>query len=189
MVRGSGIQKRDFVESGFPCIHYGQLYTYYGLSTDAAVSSIEEGQYRKAKKALPGDVVITLTSENVDDVCTPLVWEGETPAAISGHSCALHPSINSRYIAYYLQTDAFAKQKRKYAKGIKVIEIKPTEIAEIMIPVPPLEVQERIVAILDRFDALTTSLTDGLPAEIEARRKQYEYYRDKLLDFPRKESA
>lgn len=62
-------------------------------------------------------------------------------------------------------------------------------VKELQIPVPPLEVQERIVAILDRFDALTTSLTDGLPAEIEARRKQYEYYRDKLLDFPRKESA
>lgn len=50
-------------------------------------------------------------------------------------------------------------------------------------PVPPLEEQERIVAILDRFDALCNSLTSGLPAEIEARRRQYEYYRDRLLMF------
>ena len=56
----------------------------------------------------------------------------------------------------------------------------------IEIPVPSLETQRKAVDILDRFDALTTSLTDGLPAEIEARRQQYEFYRDYLLDFPRK---
>lgn len=56
-------------------------------------------------------------------------------------------------------------------------------IAKIKIPVPPLEEQKRIVAILDRFDALCNDLTSGLPAEIEARKKQYEYYRDKLLTF------
>ena len=57
------------------------------------------------------------------------------------------------------------------------------------IPVPSQATQQKVVSILVRFDALTTSLTDGLPAEIEARRQQYEYYRDRLLDFPRKEDA
>ena len=57
------------------------------------------------------------------------------------------------------------------------------------IPVPSLATQQKVVDILDRFDALTTSLTDGLPAEIEARKAQYAYYRDRLLDFPRKEVA
>ena len=52
------------------------------------------------------------------------------------------------------------------------------------VPVPPLEDQARIVAILDRFDTLCNDLTSGLPAEIEARRQQYEYYRDQLLTFP-----
>lgn len=62
-------------------------------------------------------------------------------------------------------------------------------LASIEIPVPSLETQQKVVDILDRFDALTTSLTDGLPAEIEARRQQYEHYRDKLLSFPRKKTA
>lgn len=53
------------------------------------------------------------------------------------------------------------------------------------IPLPPLEIQSRIVSILDRFEALTTDLQTGLPAEIEARRQQYEYYRNKLLTFER----
>jgi type I restriction enzyme S subunit len=59
-------------------------------------------------------------------------------------------------------------------------------VAKYKIPVPSLEMQKRIVTILDRFDALCNDLTIGLPAEIEARRKQYEYYRDKLLTFPAK---
>ena len=57
------------------------------------------------------------------------------------------------------------------------------EIKSILIPVPSMEEQERIVSILDRFEALTTDLQSGLPAEIEARRQQYEYYRNKLLTF------
>ena len=56
-------------------------------------------------------------------------------------------------------------------------------IEKIQIPIPPLPIQQEIVRILDRFDALCNDLTSGLPAEIEARRKQYEYYRDKLLTF------
>ena len=61
--------------------------------------------------------------------------------------------------------------------------LRAQHIEEVSIPLPSLEEQERIVAILDRFDALCNDLTSGLPAEIEARRKQYEYYRDKLLSF------
>lgn len=56
-------------------------------------------------------------------------------------------------------------------------------VRELELPVPPLTEQARIVSILDRFDALCNDLTSGLPAEIEARKKQYEYYRDKLLTF------
>ena len=57
------------------------------------------------------------------------------------------------------------------------------ELKKIRIPVPPLAEQERIVAILDKFDALVNDISSGLPAELEMRRKQYEYYRDRLLTF------
>lgn len=68
-------------------------------------------------------------------------------------------------------------------KGGGVPHITGENISALEIPVPPLEEQARIVSILDRFDALCNDLTSGLPAEIEARKKQYEYYRDKLLTF------
>lgn len=64
--------------------------------------------------------------------------------------------------------------------------INAKKVKDFAIPIPPLAEQERIVSILDRFESLTTSLTAGLPAEIAARRQQYEHYRDKLLTFKRK---
>lgn len=66
--------------------------------------------------------------------------------------------------------------------------ISASKVRKFLIPVPSLDTQRQIVDVLDRFDALTTSLTDGLPAEIEARRQQYAYYRDRLLALPRKSS-
>ena len=60
------------------------------------------------------------------------------------------------------------------------------DLSRVEIPVPSLETRQEVVDTLGRFDSLTASLTDGIPAEIEARRAQYGYYRDRLLDFPRK---
>ena len=77
----------------------------------------------------------------------------------------------------------FFEQKKKIAHGTKVIEVTPDALNYIVVPLPPLEVQEKIVEMLDKFDKLCNDLSEGLPAEIEARQKQYEYYRDKLLSF------
>ena len=135
-------------------------------------------------------MIFAITSENIEDVCTPLAWEGEQPVAISGHSCAYATeSIILRYLAYLATAQDFRISKRKVAKGTKVIEVAPVDLSRVEIPVPCSATQRKVVDILDRFDTLTKSLTDGIPAEIEARRQQYGYYRDRLLDFPRKAGA
>lgn len=132
-------------------------------------------------------MIFAITSENIEDVCIPLAWEGEQPVAISGHSCAYATeSIIPRYLAYLATAQDFQISKRKVAKGAKVIEVAPVDLARVESPVPSLETQQKVVDILDCFDSLTASLTDGLPAGIEARHQQYEYYRDRLLDFPHK---
>lgn len=180
--RGSGIQKKDFVEDGMPCIHYGQIYTKFGLFTDCVLSKIPEEQYAKSKKANPGDVIFAITSENIEDVCTPLVWEGDQPVAISGHSCAyMTESIVPRYLAYVATGQDFQTAKQKVAKGTKVIEVAPVDLARVEIPVPPLEIQQEIVRILDTFTELTDELTDKLAEEVTARKQQYAYYRDRVL--------
>ena len=126
-------------------------------------------------------MIFAITSENIENVCTSLAWEGEQPVAISGHSCAYATeSIIPRYLAYSATAQDFQISKRKVAKGTKVIEAAPVDLSRVEIPAPSNGTQRKVV------DILTKSLTDGIPAEIEARRAQYGYYRDRLLDFPRK---
>lgn len=182
-MRGGNLQKKDFVESGCPCIHYGQIYTRFGIYTDKPLTYISRESAAKQKFAQPGDIVMAVTSENVDDVCKCLAWVGDEPVAVSGHTAIIRHNQNPKYLAYYFHTSAFDAQKRRLAHGTKVIEVTPDRLADIKIPLPPLEEQAAMVSLLDKFDALCNSLSEGLPAEIELRRKQYEYYRDKLLSF------
>ena len=94
--------------------------------------------------------------------------------------------ISTDYLYHVLASELFFNYDIKCSKGAKMPRGDKELIMKYEVPIPPIEEQNRIVAILDRFDALTTSLQHGLPAEITARRQQYEYYRDKLLDFKRK---
>jgi type I restriction enzyme S subunit len=91
--------------------------------------------------------------------------------------------INSKFLYYQLSSDKFFDYNMQFAKGAKMPRGDKTSIMKYRIPIPPLSEQERIVGILDKFDALVNDISIGLPAEIEARRKQYEYYRGKLLTF------
>ena len=188
-IRGNGLQKKDFTESGVGCIHYGQIYTKFNTFTDKTLTYCSENVARKLTPVHPGDLIIACTSENVEDVCKTVAWLGKEDIVTGGHACVFSHHENPKYIAYLLQTENFFQQKKKYARGVKVIDIKVADLQKITLPIPSLEEQHRIVSILDRFESLTTSLQSGLPAEIVARRQQYEHYRDKLLTFKRKGAA
>ena len=94
--------------------------------------------------------------------------------------------VEQKFIYYYLLTQAYHLHELARGKSVKLPQLAVKDTDELLVPVPSLEEQQRIVDILDRFDALTSSLSEGLPAELAARRSQYEYYRDQLLSFPRK---
>lgn len=187
--RGNGIQKKDFVESGVGCIHYGQIHTYYGTFTYKTKSFITAEYARKLKKAAKGDLIIATTSEDIEGVCKAVAWLGDEEIAVSTDAYIFHHNQNPKYISYLFQTEMFREHKKKYATGTKVIRVSGDNMGKFYFPLPPLSEQERIVAILDRFDALVNDISIGLPAEIEARRKQYEYYRNKLLAFPEHKTA
>lgn len=190
LVRGNGLPKSDFTESGIPAIHYGQIYTYYGLSTTSTKSFVSPETAEKLKKVDKGDVVITNTSENLNDVGKALVYLGDQQAVAGGHATIFKPDENilGKYFAYFTQTDKFFSEKRRYSKGTKVIDVSANDMSNILIPIPypnnpekSLDIQNQIVRILDSF----TSLIEELEKEIRSREQQFEYYRDLLFSFPR----
>ena len=159
------------------------MYTHFGIYADKTLTFLNDEVFAKSKIAKPGDIIMAVTSENVEDVCSCTAWLGNEEIAVSGHTAIISHNQNAKYLSYYFHSAMFYKQKKKLAHGTKVIEVTPSKLADIEILLPTLGEQERIVSILDRFDSLCNDLTSGLPAEIEARQKQYEYYRDKLLSF------
>ena len=95
--------------------------------------------------------------------------------------------LTARYLYYCLSSDAFFHYNTSHSKGAKMPRGDKDAIMDYQINIPSIEDQLRIVDILDRFDKICNDITEGLPAEIEARQKQYEYYRDKLLTFEKAE--
>jgi type I restriction enzyme, S subunit len=178
-VRGNGLQKKDFVEAGFPCIHYGQIYTFYGTSTTTTKSFVAPELAIRLKQAQTGDLVVTTTSENIEDVCTAVVWLGEAPIAIGGHSCVFKHTLDPMYAAFYFQTEQFEIQKRKFVTGTKVKDIKVSDLGRIKIPVPPPAVQREIAGVLSKMEMLKA----GLESELEYRSRQFAHYRDSLLGY------
>ena len=183
-IRGNGLQKKDFVETGIGCIHYGQIYTYYGIKASETISYVTEDLAKSLRKASHNDLIIAGVSENIEDVCKCVVWEGEEDICVSGDTFIFKTDQNPHYIGHLLRTDNFLNYKRKNAIGAKVTRLQAGSLPKYTIPLPPLEEQQRIANILDKFDTLVNSISEGLPKEIALRRKQYEYYREKLLSFP-----
>lgn len=174
-------RKKDFVESGFPAIHYGQIYTRYGLSADKTFTYVLPELANKLRKAQKNDLLLATTSENDKDVVKPLAWLGDN-VAISGDMMLFRHEQNVKYLAYFFQSEIFQTQKMKYITGAKVRRVSSGDLSKIKIPIPcsnnpekSLTIQSEIVRILDRFTALT--------AELTMRKNQYNYYRDQLLSF------
>ena len=181
--RGNGLQKRDFITKGKPVIHYGQIFTEFGFQTDKTYSFVSEEIYNKLQKAKKNDVLIATTSENIEDVGKSLVWLGDEDIGFSGDMYSYRTSENSKYIAYFLQSYKFQKQKKMMVSGTKVIRLHENQLSKLKLFIPPLTIQNKVVEVLDKFQDLIADAEGLLPEEIAQRQKQYEYYREKLLTF------
>ena len=178
-IRGNGIQKNDFVEEGFGCIHYGQIHARYGFSAEETISKIEESLYKKCKKAQKGDVVLATTSEDVEGVAKPFVWLGDEEVAVSGDAFIFHHNQNGKFMGHQFLTHKFMQFKVKYATGAKVVRISGENMAKYEVALPSLSEQQRIVSILDTFEVSINNMEQ----QLALREKQYECYRKKLLTF------
>ena len=181
--RGNGLQKKDFQEEGNPVIHYGQIYTKYGFIAEKVLSYVNDEIFSKLRKAQKNDILIATTSENIEDVGKSVVWLGENEIGFSGDMYSYRTEQNSKYIAYYFQTNAFQRQKERKVTGTKMTRIHGDDMKKFEIPLPPLSLQNKIVKVLDKFQVLLSDTRGLIPEEIEKRQKQYEYYREKLLTF------
>ncbi|MBP1184192.1 restriction endonuclease subunit S [Methylobacterium sp. PvR107] len=194
-IRGKRFTKADYVDDGVGAIHYGEIYTHYGVFTHKTYSKIRSDMASSLRYAKPNDVVIAGVSETVEDVGKAVAWLGKEEVAIHDDSYAFRHNMNPKFIAYAMQTDSFHNQKAKYVSSGKIKRLLIDGVKNVRLPVPypddptkSLQEQTRIVAILDTFDALTTSISEGLPREIKLREKQYAYYRDQLLSFSKPEA-
>ena len=150
----------------------------FGKEPDAYISKAKYEEYRSKYPFPPkGDILISAAGT----IGRTVIYDGE-PAYYQDSNIVWVENDESivlnRYLYYYYQLQPWS-----VSTGGTIARLYNDNICKARISVPPLPEQRRIVAILDRFDALCNDLTSGLPAEIAARQKQYEYYRDKLLTF------
>lgn len=186
-IRGKRFVRTDIVNDGVPCIHYGDMYTYYGLYATQSKGWLRNELASKMRYAQKNDVVIVAAGENKEDIGIGLAWLGDEPAAVHDACFIFRSNLYPQYVSHYLRSNYYHRQIVKYVSEGKICSISAKGLGNAIIPIPTYEEQVRIATLLNNFEALVSDLSQGLPAEITAVQEQYEYYRNKLLSFPRNE--
>jgi type I restriction enzyme S subunit len=181
LVRGNGMPKTDLTNEGVGAIHYGEIYTRYGTWTKKTVSFVSPDIATRLAKVEPGNIVITNTSENIEDVGKAVAWLGERTIVTGGHATVIRHSEDPKYLSYWFQSESFFRQKKALATGTKVIDVSARQLSKILVPVPPVEVQREISRTLDALSELNAELESELMEELRKRQVQYGHYRDALL--------
>ena len=134
-----------------------------------------------------GDLIMARTGATYGKT---LYYNEDYPSAYASFliKITLNQSVDSKYYWHFTRSSIYWEQANRLVGGGAQPQFNTGAISQVKIPLPSIEEQQRIANILDRFDTLTNDLTSGLPAEMEKRRQQYEFYRDKLLTFKRKEA-
>jgi len=178
--RGSGITRDQITATGIPCVRYGEIYTTYNIWFDDCVSHTDEQIIANKKYFEYGDILFAITGESVVEIAKSCVYIGNKKCLAGGDIVVMKHQQNPKYLSYALSTTEAQQQKSKGKVKSKVVHSSVRALKAILIPIPPLPVQREIVRILDNFTELT--------AELTARKKQYEYYRNSLFvlhDAPR----
>ena len=190
----SGKSKSDFTDGNAKFVTYMNVYSNIAIDTNINdMVKIAEGE--KQNKIEYGDVVFTGSSETPEDCGMSSVMTTQPSENLYLNSFCFGFRIYDKtlllpdFMKFLFRSENTRKQIVKTARGVTRFNVSKKRFGKVVIPIPPMEEQQRIVAILDKFEALVNDISEGLPAEIAVRRRQYEYYRDKLLTFKRKEDA
>ena len=175
--RGSGLSKKDLVEKGTPCILYGQIHTRFGAFTKKHVACIPNDLVKTAKIAHPGDLIMAITSEDVEGSCKSTAWLGDYDVAVGSDAAIYRHSQNDIYVSFYTQTKAFFNEKSKYARGFKVTHISTKDIALIPILLPPLSLQQSFAEKIEAIEQQKANIN----ASIADSQKLFDYTMDKYF--------
>lgn len=187
----SGKSKKDFGMGDAKFITYMNVYSNIAIDTSMA-ETVNVSKDEKQNSIQYGDVLFTGSSETPEECGMSSVVTENVSEPVYLNSFCFGFRINDisvfdvHFLKHLFRGSMLRNQIVKTANGVTRFNVSKKKMADVTIPIPPIEEQRRIVSILDRFETLTTDLQSGLPAEIAARHRQYEYYRDKLLTFKRK---
>ena len=178
--RGKALSKADKDLGNVPLILYGELYTTYGNYIDSIASHTSFTIAQNATIANMNDLLLPMSSTTKEaKIGKASVLKVNYPVYIGGDTLILSHSQNSGYLMYLINGQWFEKLKMQCVTGTTIMHLSPKGLAKIKIPIPPIEIQKEIVSILDKFTELETELE----TELNFRKKQYDYYRNKLLNF------
>lgn len=175
-IRGKGMSKSDKNNGDVNIILYGELYTTYDNYINEIVSRTDFEKAKKSTLIQKNDIIMPISSTTKEaQIGKASVLCVDKPVYLGGDALCLRHKQISGFLVHLLNSSWFERQKMKYVHGTTIMHLSPEGISRIRIPIPPLEIQQEIVKVLDSFKELE--------AELEARRRQYEYYRDHLLSF------
>lgn len=178
-IRGRRFVRTDIVQEGAPCIHYGDMYTYYGVWADKTPTFLTKEKASKLRFAQKGDVIIVAAGENDIDIGVGVAWLGENEVVVHDACFIFKHEMDPKYISYFLRSMNYHLQIRMGVVDGKICSISAKELGRTLVPVPSLPEQQSIVSILDTFEASIANLEQ----QLAQRERQYEYYRNKLLTF------
>jgi len=180
ITRGKSLSKNDKGLGATPIILYGELYTHYGNYINEIISFTSEEKVENSPIIEYGSLLLPISSTTKEaQIGKVSAFMIKDKVYLGSDALMLTHSQNPGFLVYLLNSFWFERMKMQTVFGTTINHLNPNKFSKLKIPIPPLPIQQEIVNILDKFTALEAELQ----AELEARRKQYEYYREKLLTF------
>lgn len=186
----TGKSKADFENGNVRYISYKNIFNNIEIDVDT-LETVKVATHENQHRVRYGDVLFTGSSETADEagMSSAVTTDFEDAVYLNSFSFGLRfnegVNIIPEFSKYLFRSHFMRTEITNTASGVTRFNISKARFKKIPIPIPSLAEQERIVAILDKFDTLTTSISEGLPREIALRQQQYEYYRDLLFSFPK----
>ncbi|QDY87109.1 restriction endonuclease subunit S [Mycoplasma anserisalpingitidis] len=183
--------KYDFTNGNFKYVSYINIFNNDELNEDFLDNWVYIDKDENQNNIKYGDILFTGSSENLEEAGLSSVVNFFPKEKIYLNSFSFGLRLNEpkvlipKFSQYLFRSELIRKQIINITTGVTRFNVSKEKISKIKIPIPPIEIQNKIVKILDKFSELTEGTKNSLPKEIKLRKQQYEYYRNKLLDFPK----